>query len=311
MKDKLAIFSGNASREQAEGIARYLKLKVGDATVSRFSDGEISVKINENVRGKEIFVVQSIYPPADNLMELFILIDAFKRASAQMVAVVVPYYGYARQDRKDQPRVPITAKLVANLLSTAGADRVITVDLHAGQIQGFFDIPMDNLYAVNIFVDYFLKLNLSELAVVSPDVGGIKAARAYSKKLSASLAIVDKRRITDKEAEVMNILGEVKNKNVVIVDDIISTGGTIVEAARALKDKGVKDIYCAVTHPVLSGPAIARIDASPIKELVVTDTISIAEAKRHPKIRVLSVSSLLGETIRRIHKGESVSSLFK
>jgi len=311
MKDKLAIFSGNAGREQAAGIARYLKLKVGDATVSKFSDGEISVKINENVRGKEIFVVQSIYPPADNLMELFILIDAFKRASAQMVAVVVPYYGYARQDRKDQPRVPITAKLVANLLSTAGADRVITVDLHAGQIQGFFDIPMDNLYAVNIFVDYFLKLNLPELAVVSPDVGGIKAARAYSKKLSASLAIVDKRRINDKEAEVMNILGEVKNKNVVIVDDIISTGGTIVEAARTLKDKGVKDIYCAITHPVLSGPAIARIDASPIKELVVTDTISIAEAKRHPKIRVLSVTSLLGETIRRIYKGESVSSLFK
>ena len=311
MKDKLAIFSGNAGREQAAGIARYLKLKVGDATVSKFSDGEISVKINENVRGKEIFVVQSIYPPADNLMELFILIDAFKRASAQMVAVVVPYYGYARQDRKDQPRVPITAKLVANLLSTAGADRVITVDLHADQIQGFFDIPMDNLYAVNIFVDYFLKLNLPELAVVSPDVGGIKAARAYSKKLSASLAIVDKRRINDKEAEVMNILGEVKNKNVVIVDDIISTGGTIVEAARTLKDKGVKDIYCAITHPVLSGPAIARIDASPIKELVVTDTISIAEAKRHPKIRVLSVTSLLGETIRRIYKGESVSSLFK
>jgi len=311
MKDKLAIFSGSASKKLAEGIAKYLGLSMGDAVVSRFSDGEISVKINENVRGKEVFVVQSIYPPADNLMELFILIDAFKRASAQMVAVVVPYYGYARQDRKDQPRVPITAKLVANLLSTAGADRVITVDLHAGQIQGFFDIPMDNLYAVNIFVDYFLKLKLPDLVVVSPDVGGIKMARAYSKKLSASLAIVDKRRINDKEAEIMNILGEVENKNVVIVDDIISSGGTIVEGARALKDKGVKDIYCAVTHPVLSGPAIDRIDKAPIKELVVTDTIPITDGKRHPKIKVLSVASLLGETIRRIYKGESVSSLFK
>ncbi len=311
MKDKLAIFSGNASKKLAEGIAEYLGLSIGDAAVSRFSDGEISVKINENVRGKEVFVVQSIYPPADNLMELFILIDAFKRASAQMVAVVVPYYGYARQDRKDQPRVPITAKLVANLLSTAGADRVITVDLHAGQIQGFFDIPMDNLYAVNIFVDYFLKLKLPNLVVVSPDVGGIKAARAYSKKLSASLAIVDKRRINDEEAEIMNILGEVENKNVVIVDDIISSGGTIIEGARALKDKGAKDIYCAVTHPVLSGSAIGRIDKAPIKELVVTDTIPITDGKRHPKIKVLSVASLLGETIRRIHKGESVSSLFK
>lgn len=311
MKDKLAIFSGNASKKLAEGIAEYLGLSMGDAAVSRFSDGEISIKINENVRGKEVFVVQSIYPPADNLMELFILIDAFKRASARMVAVVVPYYGYARQDRKDQPRVPITAKLVANLLSTAGADRVITVDLHAGQIQGFFDIPMDNLYAVNIFVDYFLKLKLPNLVVVSPDVGGIKTARAYSKKLSASLAIVDKRRINDEEAEIMNILGEVENKNVVIVDDIISSGGTIIEGARALKDKGAKDIYCAVTHPVLSGPAIDRIDKTPIKELVVTDTIPITDGKRHPKIKVLSVASLLGETIRRIYKGESVSSLFK
>ena len=311
MKDKLAIFSGSASRELTEGIAKYLGLSMGDADVSRFSDGEISVKINENVRGKEVFVVQSIYPPADNLMELFILIDAFKRASARMVAVVVPYYGYSRQDRKDQPRVPITAKLVANLLSTAGADRVITVDLHAGQIQGFFDIPTDNLYAVNIFVDYFLKLNLDDLVVVSPDVGGIKAARAYSKKLSASLAIVDKRRINDKEAEVMNILGEVENKNVVIVDDIISSGGTIIEGVRALKDKGVKDIYCAVTHAVLSEPAIERISKAPIKELVVTDTIPITDGKRHPKIKVLSVASLLGETIRRIYKGESVSSLFK
>ena len=311
MKDKLAIFSGSASKKLAEGIAKYLGLSMGDVAVSRFSDGEISVKINENVRGKEVFVVQSIYPPADNLMELFILIDAFKRASARMVAVVVPYYGYSRQDRKDQPRVPITAKLVANLLSTAGADRVITVDLHAGQIQGFFDIPMDNLYAVNIFVDYFLKLKLPNLVVVSPDVGGIKTARAYSKKLSASLAIVDKRRINDEEAEVINILGEVENKNVVIVDDIISSGGTIVEGVRALKDKGVKDIYCAVTHAVLSGPAIDRIDKAPIKELVVTDTIPITDGKRHPKIKVLSVASLLGETIRRIYKGESVSSLFK
>ncbi|MEA3560963.1 MAG: ribose-phosphate pyrophosphokinase, partial [Candidatus Omnitrophota bacterium] len=236
MKDRLTVFSGNASKDLAKGIAKYLRLRLGNVNVGRFSDGEISVKIEENIREKDVFIVQSIYPPADNLMEMLILIDAAARASAQRITAVLPYYGYARQDRKDRPRVPITAKLVADLLGVAGADRVLTIDLHADQIQGFFDIPVDNLYAVNILVDYFSELKLNDLVVVSPDVGGIKTARAYSKRLSASLAIVDKRRIDDQQAEVMNILGEVKGKNVVIVDDIISTGGTIIEATRALKD---------------------------------------------------------------------------
>jgi ribose-phosphate pyrophosphokinase len=310
MGDELTVFSGNASKDLAKGITKYLKLEPGKVNVDKFSDGEISVKIEENIRGKDVFVVQSIYPPADNLMELLILIDAATRASAQRITAVIPYYGYARQDRKDRPRVPITAKLLADLLSVAGADRVLTIDLHADQIQGFFDIPVDNLYAVNILVDYFLGLKLKNLVVVSPDVGGIKMARAYSKRLSASLAIVDKRRVNDRQAEVMNILGEVKDRDIVIVDDIISTGGTIIEATRALKDRGARSIYCAVTHPVLSPPSIERIDKADIKEFVVTDTIPTEDSKRHPKIKVLSVAPLLGEAVKRIHNGESVSSLF-
>ncbi|MEA3328841.1 MAG: ribose-phosphate pyrophosphokinase [Candidatus Omnitrophota bacterium] len=310
MRDKLTVFSGNASKDLAEGIAKYLKLTLGRVNAGRFSDGEISIKIEENVREKDIFVIQSIYPPADNLMELLILIDALSRSSAQRITAVVPYYGYARQDRKDRPRVPITAKLVADLLSVAGADRVLTIDLHAGQIQGFFDIPVDNLYAVNILLEHFRNLNLDNLVVVSPDVGGIKMARAYSKRLSASLAIVDKRRINDRQAEVMNILGEVKGKNVIIVDDIVSTAGTITEAVRGLKNRGAKNIYCAVTHSVLSGPAIERIDKADINEFVVTDTIPAQGERSHPKIKVLSVAPLLGEAIKRIHNGESVSSLF-
>ena len=313
MKDnnKLALFSGNANRLLAEAIARELKLPLGDALVGRFSEGEVRVKINEDVRGKDVFIVQPTATPVnDNLMELLILLDAFRRASARRITAVIPYYGYARQDRKDQPRVPITAKLVANLLTVAGADRILTMDLHAGQIQGFFDIPLDHLFAVNTFVDYFKKLRLKNLVVVSPDVGGIKMARAYAKRLSAPLAIIDKRRVTDREAVVMNILGEVKGKNVVVVDDLVATAGSLVEAVKALKENGAKEIWAAITHPVLSGPAVQRLQNSALKELVVTDTIPLPSEKRLARIKVLSVASLLAEAIRRIHAEESVSSLF-
>jgi len=313
MKDnnKISLFSGNANRPLAEAIGRALKIPLGDALVSRFSEGEIRVKINEDVRGRDVFIVQPTSTPVnDNLMELLILLDAFRRASARRITAVVPYYGYARQDRKDQPRVPITAKLVANLLTVAGADRVLTMDLHAGQIQGFFDIPLDHLFAVNTFVEYFKKLRVRNLVVISPDVGGIKMARAYAKRMNAPLAIIDKRRVTDRDAVVMNILGEVKGKNVVVVDDLVATAGSLVEAVKALKENGAKEIWAAITHPVLSGPAIQRIQNSPLKELVVTDTVQIPSEKRISRIRILSVAPLLGEAIRRIHGEESVSSLF-
>lgn len=311
MHNELAVFTGNANHRLAEGICDFLGIPLGDALVGRFSEGEIQVKINENVRGKDVFIIQSTSPPPnDNLMELLILIDAICRASAKRITAVLPYYGYARQDRKDQPRVPITAKLVANLITVAGADRILTIDLHAGQIQGFFDIPVDHLLAVGIFVEYFSNMNIPDLVVVSPDVGGIKMARAYAKRMGAGLAIVDKRRISPEMSEVMNILGDVRGKNAVIVDDLVATGGSLIEAAVAIKNAGVKDIYAAVTHPVLSGKAIESIDHSPLKGLVVTDTIPLDDSKKHPKIKSLSVASLLGEAIKRIHNEESVSSLF-
>lgn len=311
MYNGLLVFSGNANVELAEKICKYLKIKLGDASVGQFSEGEIKVKINQDVRGKDVFIVQPTCPPAnDNMMELLIMMDAIKRASAKRLTVVLPYFGYARQDRKDQPRVPITAKLVANLITAAGADRVLTIDLHVAQLQGFFDIPMDHLFAINTFFDYFDKLNLKDLVVVSPDVGGIKMARAYAKKLQADLAIVDKRRMSDSKIEVMNIMGEVKNKNVIIVDDIIATAGSLVEAVSALKKAGAKDIYAAITHPVLSGPAIERIQKSELKELVITNTIPLDKSKQIAKIVVLSIAPLLGEAIKRIHNEESVSSLF-
>jgi len=310
--DKLAIFSGNAHPQLAKDICRYLKINLGDALVSRFSEGEIRVKINENIRGKDVFVIQPTSPPPnDNLMELLILIDALKRASAQRITAVIPYFGYARQDRKDQPRVPITAKLVANLITVAGANRVLTVDLHAGQIQGFFDIPLDHLFAVGVFIEYFSKLGLKDLVVVSPDVGGIKMARAYAKRLSAGLAIIDKRRVSPDETEAMHILGEVKDKNVVIVDDLVATGSSLIEAVEALKQAKAKGIWAAITHGVLSGPALERIEkTSALTELVITDTIPLMENKKHPKIKVLSIANLLGEAIKRIHHEESVSELF-
>jgi len=309
--DKIAIFSGSAHPELAKDICKYLKVKLSTATLDRFSEGEIRFKIDENVRGKDVFVVQPTSPPPnDNLMELLIMIDALKRASANRITAVMPYFGYARQDRKDQPRVPITAKLVANLLTTAGANRVLTMDLHAGQIQGFFDIPLDHLFAVGVFNEYLVKLELKDMVVVSPDVGGIKMARAYAKRLSADLAIIDKRRLSTDKTEVMHILGEVKDKNAIIVDDLIATGSSLIEAVDALKKAGCSSIRAAISHGVLSGPALERVNkCKNLQELLITDTIPLDE-KKHPRIRVLSVAKLLGEAIKRIHHEESVSSLF-
>ena len=310
--DKLAVFTGTAHPELARNICQYLKVKLSDASVERFSDAEIRVKINENVRGKDVFVIEPTYPePNEHLMELLIMIDALKRASSQRITAVIPYFGYARQDRKDQPRVPITAKLVANLLTTAGSNRILTMDLHAGQIQGFFDIPLDHLFAVGIFIDYLSKLKLDDLVVVSPDVGGIKMARAYAKRLSAGLAILDKRRISPEEAEIMHILGEVEGKNIIIVDDLIATGGSLIEAVQALKKAKAKSIRAAISHGVLSGPALERLDkCKDLEELLITDSIALDNHKKHPRIKVLSIAELLGEAIRRIHHEESVSSLF-
>lgn len=308
---ELLVFSGNANPALAKEICSGLKIKLGKALVGRFTEGEIEVKIDEDVRGKDVFVIQPTCPPVnENFMEVLIMIDALKRASARRITAVLAYYGYARQDRKDQPRVPITAKLVANLITTAGADRVLTIDLHAGQIQGFFDIPLDNLYAVNTLAEYFFHLRMKNLVVVSPDVGGIKMARAYAKRFRASLAVVDKRRVNNSQAMVMHILGDVKGKNVVIVDDIVATAGSLVEAVAALKKEGAKDIYAAIIHPVLSGPAIERIKKSALKELVVTNTIPLPKEKRLSKIKTVSVGSLLAEAIKRIHTEKSVSCLF-
>jgi len=311
LSKELAILTGNANPALAQAICRALKVPLGDSTVSRFSEGEIQVKINDNVRGKDVFVVQPTCPPTnDTLMELLIMIDALKRASARRITAVIPYYGYARQDRKDQPRVPITAKLVADLITTAGTDRVLTMDLHAGQIQGFFDIPLDHLYAITVFEQHIRRRRLKPLVVVSPDVGGIKMARAYAKRLEAGLAIVDKRRSTPESTEVMHILGEVKGKTCLLVDDLIATGSSLVEAAEALRHAGALAVYACVTHPVLSGPARSRIAASCLTELMVTDTIPLRAENQHAKITVLSVAPLLSEAIRRIHYEESISVLF-
>ena len=310
--DKLAVFTGNAHPELARQICKCLKIKLSDALVSTFSEREVRVKINENVRGKDVFVVQPTCPPTnDNLMELLIMIDALKRASAQRITAVVPYFGYARQDRKDQPRVPITAKLVANLLTVAGANRVLTMDLHAGQIQGFFDIPVDHLFSVNVFIEYFNKKKMKDVVVVSPDVGGIKMARAYAKRLGASLAIIDKRRESPEKTEVMHILGTVAGKNAIIVDDLVATGSSTIEAAETLKKAKAKSIIAAITNGVLSGPAIERIDkCKALEKLLISDSIPLDDDKKHPKIEVLSVAGLLCEAIKRTHNEESISCLF-
>jgi len=311
-EDVPILFTGNAHPVFAASVAKTLGVPLGDVLVGRFSEGEIRVKVEQNVRGRDVFLIQPTCPPVnEHLMELLVLLDALRRASARRITAVLPYYGYARQDRKDQPRVPITAKLVANLITVAGADRVLTMDLHAGQIQGFFDIPLDHLFAANTFVEYFsAQRMIPDLVVVSPDVGGIKMARAYAKRLQSDLAMVDKRRINHEDAEVKDIMGKVAGKNALIVDDLVSTAGSLVEAVRALKEAGAMDIYAAVTHPVLSGPARERLAASALKELVVTDTIPISPDRSLPKIRVISVAPLFAEAIRRIHEEESVSVLF-
>ncbi|MBN1493185.1 MAG: ribose-phosphate pyrophosphokinase [Candidatus Omnitrophica bacterium] len=312
MENNVTIFSGNSNVALAQAICEELNIPLGDALVGSFPEGEVRVQINENIRGKDVYIIQSTCAPRPNdyLMELLIMIDAARRASARRITAVLPHYGYARQDRKDRPRVPITAKLIANLLVNAGANRILTMDLHAGQIQGFFDIPVDHLYSINVLSRFFLDRKIKDLCVVSPDVGGIKMARAYSKLLEAPLAIVDKRRESDKQTKVMNIIGDVKDFNVVIVDDLVSTGGSLVEAANALKVAGAKDIYACVVHPVLVGPAIERLKNSCIKKLVVTDTIPLTKEKQIDQIEILTVSSILADAIRRIHEDESVSALF-
>jgi len=312
MSQALKLFTGNANPALAEEICGYLGIGLGQATASAFSDGEIRIRIEENVRGTDVFVVQSCCDPVNtSIMELLIMIDALKRSSAQRITAVIPYFAYARQDRKDQPRVPITAKLMADLITTAGADRVLTMDLHAGQIQGFFNIPVDNLYATPILLDYITKKAEADLVVVSPDAGGVERARAFAKRLQASLAIIDKRREGANNAQVMNIIGEVDHKSALLLDDMIDTAGTIVQGAQACHDKGARRVWAACTHPVLSGPALERIRSSVLTEVVVTNTIPLkGKDQQCPKLRVLSVAPLLGEAISRIHQEESVSCLF-
>lgn len=312
MVNRVKIFSGNSNLALAHAICRYLGMEPGQAIVRTFSDGEIMVEIGENVRGSDVFVIQSTCPPVnDNLMELLIMVDALRRASARRITAVIPYYGYARQDRKVAPRTPITAKLVADLITTAGARRVLAMDLHAGQIQGFFSIPVDNLFAAPVLLSYIRDCFAQNLVMVSPDAGGVERTRAFAKRLNAQLAIIDKRREGPNESRVMNIIGNVKDKNAVILDDMVDTAGTLCQAAEALKKHGAREIKACTTHPVLSGPAIERINASPISRLIVTDTIPLKpEAQKCEKIKVLSVADLLGEAIRRIHNEDSVSSLF-
>ena len=307
----MMLLAGGSNPDLAIEIVRKLGIPLGNVLLGRFPEGEIQVQIRDNIRGKDVFIVQSTCtPPNENLMELLILIDAARRASAKRITAVLPFFGYARQDRKDRPRVPITAKLVANLIVSAGANRVLTMDLHAGQIQGFFDIPVDHLYSINVIGNYLKKKKLKDLVVVSPDVGGIKMARGYAKLFGCNLAIVDKRRESAAETHVMHIIGSVKDKNVVIVDDLISTAGSLVEAAKALKVHGARDIYAAIVHPVLAGPAIERIQKSVIKELIVTNSIPLGKEKRIAKIKPLSIAPLLADAIYRIHYNESISTLF-
>lgn len=310
--EKLKLFSGNSNRPLAREMCDSLGIPLGKATVKRFSDGEIFVEIEENVRGADVFVVQSTCGPVnDNLMELLIMMDAMKRASANRITAVLPYYGYARQDRKVAPRTPITAKLVADLITTAGADRILSMDLHAGQIQGFFNIPVDHLYATPVILDYIKKNFDDDIVIVSPDAGGVERARAFAKRLNCSLAIIDKRRTAPNVAEVMNIIGDVDGKVAIMVDDMVDTAGTLTQGAKAVMDNGAKKIYAISTHPVLSGPAISRIEQSVMEELVVTNTIPLSkEGAACNKIKVLSVASLLAEAIKRVYIGDSVSSLF-
>ena len=312
MLERIRIFSGNANIALATKICKHLGISLGKANVTTFSDGETRVEINENVRGMDVFIIQSTCPPVNvTCMELLIMIDALKRASADRITAVIPYYGYGRQDRKVAPRAPITAKLLADIITTAGADRVLSMDLHAGQIQGFFNIPVDNLFATPVLFDYMKKTYTDNTVVVSPDTGGVERARAFGKRLGASLAIIDKRREGPNEAEVMNIIGNVQGKRVIILDDMVDTAGTVVQAAKAMKGAGALEVSVCCTHPVLSGPALDRLEGSDIKEVIVTDTIPLSDrAKNCKKIKVLSVSGVLSEAVRRIYYNDSVSSLF-
>lgn len=308
--EHMKIFTGNANPELAKEICDYLGIALGDSVVSKFSDGEINVEIDESVRGKDVYIVQPTCEPGnDNIMELLIMIDAVRRASARRITAVMPYYGYARQDRKSRGREPITAKLIANLITKAGARRVLTMDLHAQQIQGFFDVPVDHLAAAPIIAEYYKSLGLDDFVVVSPDIGGVARARKFADLLHAPLAIIDKRRPKPNVSEVMSIIGDVKDKHVILIDDIIDTAGTITNAAVALKERGAKDVYASCSHPVLSGPAIDRLNASPIKEIVTTNSIPTS-AKDCDKIKVLSVAPLIGEAIMRIFQDASVSKMF-
>ena len=303
------LFSGTANPEFSKKIAKNLTMTLSDAKISNFSDGEIGVQISESVRGTDVFIIQSTCAPSNrNLMELMIMTDALKRSSAKSVTAVMPYFGYARQDRKAAPRVPITAKLVANLIETSGIDRVVTIDLHAGQIQGFFDIPVDNLYGSIIFADYVKQKNLKNPIIASPDIGGVARARTFAKKLGLDIVIVDKRRERANESEVMNIIGDVDSKDVILIDDMMDTAGTIVKAAKVLKEKGATSVMACCTHPVLSGPAYERIENSVLDELVVSDTIPLKQESK--KITVLSVAPVFAEVIRRVYHNESVNGLF-
>jgi ribose-phosphate pyrophosphokinase len=307
---QLLLLSGSSNRALSEEIAEHLAQPLCKVTLRRFADGEIFVKIDENVRGRDVYIVQPTNPPAENLIELLLLIDAAKRASAARVTAVIPYFGYARQDRKDQPRVAISAKLMANMVSTAGADRVLGMDFHQHQLQGFFDLPVDHLYAAPVFTSHYRQKRLKDLVVVAADVGGAKMARGFAKRLNGTLAIIDKRRPSANIAEVVNVVGDVEDRDCLIPDDMIDTGGTMTQAIHALKRLGARDIYCCATHPLLSGPALQRLQDSPLKELAVSNSIVVPEERRFDRLKILSVAPLFSKAIRYTHSDQSVSSLF-
>jgi len=312
MYGDLKVFSGSSNIPLTEKITIDLGLSMGQAEIKRFADGEIRVKIKENVRGCDVFIVQSTHPPAENILELLLMIDAMKRASAGRITAVIPYFGYSRQDWKDEPRVPISAKLMADLFAKAGADRVMTVDLHSEQIQGFFDIPVDHLFAAPVIIDHYQRMDLSNFILLAPDVGAVKRTRGLAKRMgNLPIAIIDKRRPRPNVAEVMNIIGDIKDRDVIIYDDMIDTGGTMVNAAQAALDLGARSVYCCGVHPLFSGNARERFDSVEITEIVVTDTINLPEDRRPQKLKILSISDLLAEAIKRVHRSESISSLFR
>jgi ribose-phosphate pyrophosphokinase len=313
MKRDIKLFAGTASQALAAKISSAIGVPISKSTITRFADGELKIKLEENIRGRDVFVVQSTNPPAENILELLLFLDAAKRASADRVTAVIPYFGYARQDRKDEPRVPISAKLIADLLARSGASRVLTMDLHAEQIQGYFDIPVDHLYAAPVLINYYQKFDVDKMIIVAPDTGSVKRVRAFARRLGKDIpiAIVDKRRTGPNRSMVANIIGEVKSKIALIFDDMLDTGGTMVDAAEAIHDKGAEEVYTCVVHPLLSRNAPERVSKSCIKELVVTDTIELTPERKIKKMRILSVAALLGKAIMRIHRSESISSLFK